>query len=126
MNTKTISDSDQIKEAYADAWEKQDNWNSAVARRNLKFRSSQWYTPDEFYAIMRQAIPQGYNEYNTDRVYGVFANGLSDIEIQIARESSPCLYIRGNSDTLKKLQRNKQLRANEADIESGILRLWWD
>jgi hypothetical protein len=68
--------------------------------------------------IMKQALPNGYNEFKAELIDKLPA----DSKIQIAREYSVCLYVKTNTKLSK-----ASLKADELDnIGNGVYRVWWD
>jgi hypothetical protein len=94
--------------------------------RNLHFRSSTWMSPVEWTQQMKVCCPS-YNSFSANKV-GRWLAAFGGIEVQAARELSPCLYVKGDESTLKSMvaMAKKMAGADEADIDGGVLRLWWD
>lgn len=141
---------DETIEAYADC-------NCmADGPRNLDFLASQWVDWQTCYQAFWHAIEGGYNNFTADRLkrglsgikerwrHGVDLgwDGYRGLEYRPARESSVCLYVRGEG--IKKIA-DDGLGADEVSLEYGdmrhwahstdldelemgnyILRLWWD
>lgn len=106
----------EVKEAYFDCWNEQDA--EANKRRKLEFRASLPVSRDEAIVIMKEAVPQGYNEFNAMRL--VFLP--VDAQLTLAREASVCVYVQG------KLPKNDELRNDEHHYigDKNETRLWWD
>lgn len=132
-----------VVQAYADAnhpIEEQDKWNSV---RNLKFLSDHKMSVAEAQNTMSKAVPNGYNDYSTKRVFNVLSKH-EGLQIQLGREGSPVMYVHGPKETLSALVKSsKKMKASEADIidhdyktvsgktvpastDKPVLRLWWD
>lgn len=94
--------------------------------RDLHFRSSKWMSPAEWAQQMKVCCPS-YNSFSANKVSRWLA-AFGGIEVQPARELSPCLYVKGDEATLKSMQAMAKQMANadEANIDGGVLRLWWD
>jgi hypothetical protein len=68
--------------------------------------------------IMKQALPDGYNEFTAELIDKLPA----DAKIQLGREYSVCLYVKTNTKPSK-----ASLKADELDeVEPGLYRIWWD
>ena len=107
----------EVKEAYADCWCR-DN-NEGYKRRNLNFKASEVVSPEEAKYILKGSIPYGYNEFNYKLLDLFPANTI----VRIAREGSVCLYVEKQDE----MPTQEELKCNEADeVESGIMRYWWD
>ena len=115
----------EIAMAYADCWLDEDI-ETKLSLRNLHFRSDAWLEAESCHFLMTDIVPE-YNEFDADRVFNELS-GL-DIQIQIARESSVCIYVKGNEVSLKNIERKgrKLLNAQECwRQDDGTLRIWWD
>ena len=97
--------------------------------RNLKWRSSQWMSPQDWIAQMKVVCPS-YNEFKPSRVAKLLLDpNAKGIEVQPAREGSVCVYIKGEPEILDwiKVYSDTIAKADEAHIQGdGTLRLWWD
>ena len=110
--------------------------------RSLKF-TVEFTNPAHLLGAIKEAIPDGYNSFNVERVASIleilFTCGedlnLPESEFQspytfrFGREGSPVLYIRSTRrfwlDEVNKIQQTG--RVDECSFEaSGELRLWWD
>lgn len=86
--------------------------------RCYDFRSDEWVSRKDAYAIMKQAVPKGYNEFKAELVLDF----PDDTEFQLAREGSVCMYIKGHD-----LPSKKDLQADEYQAQAdGTTRIWWD
>ena len=107
-----------IMDAYADSQNRPEKEGYRV--RNLNFRAAQPVSRDVAKAILNEAIPHGYNEFQAELI------GLlpEDAQVTIAREGSPCIYVKGKLD--KNLQ--GKMKTDEFDYEAGAdeTRIWWD
>ena len=103
----------EVKEAYADCWLP---FEEGEKRRNLDFRASTDCSPAEAFAILKKAIPGGYNEF-TASLLKKFDEGC---RITIAREGSVCLYVKGTPPS------REELKADEWDEVGKEVRIWWD
>ena len=85
--------------------------------RCYDFRSDEWVSRKDAYAIMKQAVPRGYNEFKAELVLDF----PDDVMFQLAREGSVCMYVKGDN-----LPSREDLNADEYTIENGVTRVWWD
>ena len=110
-----------VKEAYADCvpvYSEEISDAEGDKRRNLNFRSSISVSPEEAYRITKATIGSGYNNFEP-KLLKLFKK---DCQIQIAREGSVCIYVKGEV-----LPKQNQLLADEYDKEeNGWHRIWWD
>lgn len=95
--------------------------------RDLSFRSKKWVSPADWAATMKEVSPR-YNAFSVTKVAKLLlAPEASGIQVQGARESSVCLYVKGPPEALAWLDANhRKMAADESHIEHGELRLWWD
>lgn len=134
-------------DAYSDA-------NSrSEADRDLHFLASEWVDYSDMLEAFDKAVENGYNRFNSSLLNAIGAFEAEDLQFRPAREYSPCLYVRGDRDTLAKVVK-LNLRADEvsmreaseytdldpetrersqtfpelseSDVDVTILRLWWD
>ncbi|KKM89105.1 hypothetical protein LCGC14_1251980 [marine sediment metagenome] len=118
--TKAIVES-EVREAYADSWLP---WGKeALDRRNLSFKASQPIGPGELSDVL--AIIGPYNSFGPAPVALAIQGADPKATIWVAREGSPCLYIR---TTAPAAMRATLLRveADEIGTEDGVIRAWWD
>ena len=123
--------------AYVDAWSDR----AASEFRDLDWRGSEWMTPAEWTEQAELIVP-GYNVFDAREV-GRWLQRFSGIKVQPAREGSVALYVKGSRATLEKMKELARYRhefpgggpeesealgaeADEASIQDGELRLWWD
>lgn len=102
----------EVKEAYIDS-DLSIPWEEASKRRKLDFKSSDFVLRDVAYDIMIKCVSE-YNDFTPE----IIKKFPSTCLIQIAREGSVCLYVKG-----------KNLPTNIADEESwqgDVKRYWWD
>lgn len=107
MNNKILK---EVTDAYGDL--------NNLKTQNLGFKASEFVPRDTAFAIIEKAISRGYNEFNPSLIkkFG------KDTEIQIAREGSVCLYVKGND-----LPTLEELNADEYhNLSDGTTRIWWD
>lgn len=107
MNKKILK---EVTEAYGDL--------NDLKTRNLDFRASKFVPRDSAFQIIEKAISKGYNEFRPSLIkkFG------KDTKIQIAREGSVCLYVKGDN-----LPSRKELNADEYhSLSDGTTRIWWD
>lgn len=84
----------------------------------FNYRSDRFVSRKNAYAILKRAIPMGYNAFKADIILDL----PDDVEVMIAREGSVCLYLKGDD-----LPSMEDLMADEYTVESnGITRVWWD
>lgn len=97
------------------------------AERNLEFKASLPVSGDEFVEIMREATPDGYNDFNADAAQRVVFFFGSDAHYVIAREGSPCVYVKPVKRSWFGRGVNIASLADEVSYEgAGIFRVWWD
>ena len=125
--------SQQVAEAYADCWDFQPDpgdwlgpsWQRVAGRRNLEFLATRYLPRDEAKLVMEQWVKQ-YNEFTPD----VLSRLPAWAEVRIAREGSPCIYVKLPYGSDKKLPTAKRLAADERDEmmlqSSHVVRYWWD
>lgn len=106
----------EVKLVYADCDEKLSR-DKAEQLRNLNYRSSIDASPEEAYRITKACIGGGYNNFEP-KLIKLFDK---DCKIQIAREGSVCLYVKGDN-----LPSISKLRADEYDLKNGWTMIWWD
>ncbi len=105
----------EVKQAYADCHM---SWERGQSVRNLNFRAGEYVTPAKAEEILTAAIPHGYNSFRAE-LLAKFPEGT---QVEIARESSVALYVRG-----KNLPSRNSMLADEVDIQpDGSTRYWWD
>jgi protoheme ferro-lyase len=95
--------------------------------RSLQFRDNQWMDLNTWQRIATQICPD-YNEFNARRV-GRWLKGIdSGLKVQMARESSVALYVKGDEGSLQQVLETaeREGRADEYDMKGKELRLWWD
>lgn len=114
----------QVARAYADCHDKID---FGPDTRNLNFRPKSWVSPEEALRIIERYIPDGYNEFNAKVVAEIFEI-LKPARVQIARENSPCLYLKPKIRWwFRTLALLAPLPIDGKSIEAdGTLRLWFD
>jgi hypothetical protein len=101
--------------AYADANSDHPN---ALELRRLQFCASEAVGRDEAVDIMKAAIPSSYNDFRADLLKLLPADAL----ITIAREYSPCFYVKGE------IARIAEMRASEWHYNplTDATRIWFD
>lgn len=105
----------EIMAAYADCWM---DGEAGYKRRNLQFKSNTFVSLPDAKRIVAKAIPQGYNEFNA----AVLDKFPDYAKFKIAREGSPCLYVKG-----RLLPNRECVGADEMNDQSdGTTRFWWD
>jgi hypothetical protein len=114
---------DEVMTAFADCHDREE---FAASTRDLNFRASYSLNPRDTSRIMVEAIPDGYNDYNQEVLLQVLNIIGKNARYYIAREGSPCLYIKPGRNVwgsdFSKLER----LADEVSIGNNGLRLWWD
>lgn len=108
----------EVKQAYIDCWSGKP-YGETESLRKLDFRASAAVNPKTAAAIMKQAVPHGYNDFEADVL-----NALGDCKITLAREGSVCIYV----DRALTVSEKNALSPDEYDWygEDGEWRLWWD
>jgi hypothetical protein len=82
------------------------------------YRSEHWINRKDAYAIMKRAVPKGYNEFKAELILDFPEHA----EFQLAREGSVCMYVRGHD-----LPSKRDLQADEYEVNTdGVTRVWWD
>ena len=113
-NTKQVLS--ETLRAYADCG--LTSFSNAMSIRSLRFHATESCTPNQARRIMKQDIPDGYNNFNAD----LLSKFPPSCEIWIAREMSVCLYVVGDN-----LPSKQALGADEYDVQpDGFTRIWWD
>ena len=104
-----------------------DTWFDWVApARRMLWRSDTWMTPYKVGDLMTKYVPR-YNAWDAKKMPALIALLAPSAQIQVAREYSVCLYIKAEPAELEALvAAKKKLRADEANIKNGELRMWWD
>lgn len=112
----------EVHRVYADCWK------GGPALRNLDFAASYPVSRDDAYKIMGSAVEGGYNDFD----FRLLNHIEDDAEIVIARESSPCIYLKGAPNRLRKLKAdecfnyyNVKFATNET-LQKFRYRIWWD
>jgi hypothetical protein len=86
-------------------------------------------SPSDYVKLMTDVCPR-YNDFWVKRIAKAFADpDAKGLMVQPAREMSPCLYVKGPDevlDWLRMIMAEDVMKADEADIQGGVLRLWWD
>jgi hypothetical protein len=112
----------QTMQAYSDAC-------GVKGDRNLHFKAPRTVSVTRAAEIMRQAVPDSYNEFTADLIDKI-GTVAPKARVTLAREMSVCLYLKDSKESLQKvmdLHDENALRADECDLEpDGTLRLWWD
>jgi len=118
--------SDQVKEAFYDCWDnKGETWERVANIRNLEFLATRYLPRDDAQAVMEQWV-QGYNNFTPS----LLSRLPADCEVRIAREGSPCIYVKIPWGSKVKLPTAKRMAADERDEmtlqSSRVVRYWWD
>jgi len=97
--------------------------------RNLRWRSSKWYSPKDLGEVWTLGYKDGmfgYNQFDVEEVMP-WLEGWG-VEVQPAREGSVAMYVRGDRDTLEGMEAEayEVANADEAWMRGDDLRLWWD
>ena len=111
MKNKTVEN--EVKKAYADCTD--DNFERACKIRNLNFKASQFVSKYEAIRILKEAIPGGYNNFKAE----LLTKLPEGCEVQIARELSVCLYVKGDVHL-------PQDFGEENHNTGGVMRYWFD
>ena len=125
MHMATVSN--EVAEAYADAWDYHPEgrydaaaWAAVARRRNLDFLASRWLSRDDAKWVLQQWV-KGYNLFHPDLLDHLPASA----EVRIAREGSVALYVKG-----KRLPGAAKMSADEkhqVDLMGTLcVRYWWD
>lgn len=99
----------------------------SVGDRNLKFKASFPVSGTALKAIMRGAVPDGYNDFDEKAVERLVELFGEEAHYVIAREGSVCIYVK----PLKRVWVSRAIEigklADEVSYEgAGIFRVWWD
>lgn len=120
--------------AYADCHGSEQQRNLGYDTRSLRFRSRDWLPVSEAMPIFDEALGRaGYNDFCAE----LLALLPAGAQVQIAREDSPCIYVKGNPFAIapedakaygKNAKAHPQFEANEIsyDPATDCTRLWWD
>jgi hypothetical protein len=109
------------KAALQKVWE-----NVSDKVRDLRYRDRRWLKPGDLKMLVE--IVPSYNEWDAKKVV-TWLSKFPGILVQVARDSSPCLFITGKPETLKKMEAEAEqaVKADEHSIQpNNDLRLWWD
>jgi hypothetical protein len=106
----------KVKQVYADMARDPTKYKL----RELMWKSDKWVTPEQ----ARDALYfiKEYNYFKGSKFYE--ATKGKDIMLQIAREYSVCMYLKGNKSDINQIR--KATRPDEFSWEKGIARMWWD
>jgi len=126
MHMATVSN--EVSEAYADAWDYKDasQWGDVAKRRNLDFLASRWLSRDDAKWVLQQWV-KGYNEFHPDLLDHLPASA----EVRIAREGSVALYVARPFGSKMRLPSAAKMAADEKHEDIDLLgtrcvRYWWD
>jgi len=113
-----------ILNAYSDCQD--DNEND----RNLDYFCNYAFTIDEAQEILKDSIPNGYNEFSYTNLEAIKVFCGDDSLIYIARENSVCIYIK-TIETFgigELLRFREKIKADEVhiDFKLGLIRVWFD
>jgi hypothetical protein len=121
------SEVDKILFAYSDCIEGVD---LEGVERDLDFFSTEPYTVEAARAILKAAIPNGYNDFEVDKAFDQITDMFgTECHVHIARESSVCIYIKPTRGTVWFSRKDrKPVKCDELSFVShlGMFRLWWD
>lgn len=114
---------EEIIKAYSDC-----NGIYESAKRKLDFKASGALSLNEAKEAMKQAIPNGYNEFTASKLRVLDAVIDTEVKCWVAREGSVCLYLENHGQKEADLPELIEiLSADEVDIlRDGQLRIWWD
>ena len=115
--------------AYADIWS--DGSDAGYYLRNLNQEQTGFKTIDQWEQVMAMAVPIGYNDFNVKRVASWlrrFSTEGGPITVAAGREYSVAIYIKGPDETLNQMVKlaKRAVKADETEVQGGILRIWWD
>jgi hypothetical protein len=114
----------EVMKSYADC-------NSYIKGRNLDYRASEAVNSDDLIEIINKAIPDGYNNFNSQSLNQIASIFGIKAQYWIARENSPCLYVKPDPTKIVWFNRPRigveELGADEMTLQpDGTIRLWWD
>jgi hypothetical protein len=110
---------DEVKKAYADCNDPRP-FEVTMGIRNLNFKASEPVPRDIAIAILKESVPQGYNNFEAELLQHL----PEDCIVTIAREGSVCIYVHGNP---VEMPSGEMMSADECDtVEPHIVRYWWD
>ena len=123
----TRRDVQAAQTAYADAYHFEPT-PADYAKRKLMWMPRKCFAPHEFRQLARLSIRGNYNDFEADPVTRIIMQQAPSACVQLGREYSPAIYVRGPASELRRLQQKQsELRAQEADfLDAETLRLWWD
>lgn len=114
---------DLIHAAYADC----NGMHEKGVERNLDFKAPKSVGGAEAMGLMDACCPYGYNGFNSEVMAEVVKKFGDNAAYTIAREGSPCLYIKPVNRVWLNRDESILKLADEVSFEpSGTFRLWWD
>jgi hypothetical protein len=137
---------DDIVAAYGDC-NKYVNSNYSISEKNRKLEALGIpLSLDSWHKVMNSAVPDGYNEFQAERVYKALEPYKSKITVIPGREGSPVCYVNGDAETLNKIASDRESYVADevhyyasgydwkehyrgpvkVKIPGPVLRLWWD
>jgi hypothetical protein len=94
-----------------------------------EWRDSTWYSIDEAARRFEQAGITEYNEFTPNSIRALKRID-PQLEVQLAREGSPCVYVRKDGADLEAISEmiedSKKVGADEVHVRNNEIRLWWD
>ena len=122
-SSKELIKCDDALEAYGDMYLSSDAGSKI---RNLSWKSSKLRTPEEACKCMR--FIGEYNFFNPEQTCKALKN--TKIKVQLAREGSVALYLKGSKEetdkVVKKLTKKHSPDEYSYDEKNKEARLWWD
>jgi hypothetical protein len=117
----------QILTAYADCHE---CIGFEDAERDLNFFCELPLKAEQLKGVFQVVTPNGYNNFDADKSSDLLTEVFGDSEYFIAREGSPCVYIRPKSGNIWFRAEELDLMSNcdefSYDADKKMFRVWWD
>jgi len=94
-----------------------------------EWRDSRWLSIDDAAREFEHAGIDSYNEFTPNSIRAL-KRIEPKLEVQLAREGSPCVYVRGGKRPLEEIaemiEDSRKVGADEVNAENNEIRLWWD
>lgn len=120
----TLSSATSLKDVYG------------MGRGDLKrtkevydWRDTRWLSIDDAAKEFEKAGIDSYNEFTPDSIRALKRIN-PQLEVQLAREGSPCVYVKKDGADLEAIaemiEDSKKVGADEVHVRNNEIRLWWD
>lgn len=115
----------EVMQAYADCTDFQSE--EALRKRKLNFVASAPVNAKQLKVILTKAIPDGYNNFDSEKVGNFLLINCPTCQFTIGREMSPALYVTGPQNEIQKLRRSyDEILVDSCTPKNDGLRIWWD